>query len=245
MDTQSEVPVSRSKSFGPRRGAMGVAAKSRPPQKTLCDDRPMRETERLRPRTVPVCVVAPTLTRARAAISEISQSWDGALEPATLTKFLARRRSIDFLLCPEGRDLSRDLSFLREARSRMLWRAPDEDLHAAIAGLRGEEVGLLSRRARQEGEEGRRRALLLEGVVDAQRARAALASDLRQWIVESPFAVRLSARERQRLEKAGVSWFALAPARLVALVASPKLARERRQWRALLPPRTKVIVIES
>src|ERR1700737_3055351 len=206
MDTQSEVPVSRSKSFGPRRGAMGVAAKSRPPQKTLCDDRPMRETERLRPRTVPVCVVAPTLTRARAAISEISQSWDGALEPATLTKFLARRRSIDFLLCPEGRDLSRDLSFLRE---------------------------------------GRRRALLLEGVVDAQRARAALASDLRQWIVESPFAVRLSARERQRLEKAGVSWFALAPARLVALVASPKLARERRQWRALLPPRTKVIVIES
>jgi len=204
----------------------------------------MRETERLRLLTAPVSVVAPTLKRARAAISELSRSWDGALEPATLTRFLARSRSTDFLLCPEGRDLSRDLTYLREARGRMLWRAPDEDLQAAIAGLRGEEVGPLSRRARQEGEGGRRRALLLEGVVDAQRARAALSSDLRQWIVESPFAVRLSARERQRLEKAGVSWFALAPARLVALVASAQLARERRQWRALLPPRTKVIVLE-
>lgn len=213
--------------------------------KTLCDDRPMRQTERLRPQPVPVCVVAPTLTRARAAISEISPSWDGALEPATLTSFLARRRSIDFLLCPEGRDLSRDLSYLREARSRMLWRAPDEDIHAAIAGLRGEEVGPLSRRARQEGEGGRRRALLLEGVVDAPRARAALSSDLRQWIVESPFAVQLSARERQRLEKAGVSWFALAPPRLVALAASAQLARARREWRALLPPRTKVIVLKA
>lgn len=214
-------------------------------QKTLCDDRPVRETERLRQRTVPVCVVAPTLTRARAAISEISPSWDGALEPATLTSFLARRRSIDFFLCPEGRDLSRDLSYLREARGRILWRAPDEDLHAAIAGLRGEEVSPLSRRAPQKGEEGRRRALLLEGVVDARRARAALSSDLRQWIVESPFAVQLSARDRQRLEKAGVSWFALAPPRLVALVASEQLARARPQWRALLPPRTKVIVLEA
>src|SRR5712692_8765863 len=123
MDTQSEVPVSRSKSFGPRRGATRVAAKSRPDSKTLCDDRPMRETERLRPLTVPVSVVAPTLTRARAAISELSQSCDGALEPATLTRFLARSRSTDFLLCPEGRDLSRDLTYLREARGRMLWRA--------------------------------------------------------------------------------------------------------------------------
>jgi hypothetical protein len=205
----------------------------------------MRETERLRPQTVPVCVVAPTLMRARAAISEISPSWDGALEPATLTSFLARRRSIDVLLCPDGSDLSRDLSYLREARSRMLWRAPDADLHAAIAGLRGEEIGPLSRRARQEGEGGRRRALLLEGVVDASRARAALSSDLRQWIVESPFSVQLSARERLRLEKAGVSWFALAPPRLVALAASAQLARARREWRALLPPRTKVIVLES
>jgi hypothetical protein len=204
----------------------------------------MRETERLRSRTVPVCVVAPTLTRARTAISELSDSWDGALEPATLTRFLARRQSTDFLLCPEGRDLSRDLSYLRDARSRLLWRAPDEDLSAAIAGLRGGEVGPLSKRARQEREGGLRRALLLEGVVDAQRARTALASDLRQWIVESPFAVRLDARERQRLEKAGVSWFALAPARLVALVASAQLARERRHWRALLPPRTKVIVLD-
>ena len=127
----------------------------------------------------------------------------------------------------------------------MLWRAPDEDLHAAIAGLRGEEVGPLSRRARREEEGGRRRALLLEGVVDAPRARAALSSDLRQWIVESPFAVQLSARERQRLEKEGVSWFALAPPRLVALAASAQLARARREWRALLPPRTKVIVLET
>jgi hypothetical protein len=205
----------------------------------------MRITKRLLPRTAPVCVVAPTLTRARAAISQLSRSWEGALEPATLTSFLARRRSIDFLLCPEGRDLSRDLTYLHEARARMLWRAPDEDLYAAIAGLRGEEVGPLSRRARQEGEGGRRRALLLEGVVDAPRARAALSSDLRQWIVESPFAVRLSARDRQRLEEAGVTWFALAPARLVALVASAQLARERSRWRALLPPRTKVIVIKS
>jgi hypothetical protein len=205
----------------------------------------MRETERSRPRTVPVGVIAPTLTRARAAISEISPSWDGALEPATLTSFLARRRSIDFLLCPEGRDLSRDLSYLREACRRMLWRAPDEDLHAAIAGLRGEEIDPLSRRARQKEEGGRRRALLLEGLVDAPRARAALSSDLRQWIVESPFAVQLSARELQRLEKAGVSWFALAPPRLVALAASAQLARARREWRTLLPPRTKVIVLEA
>jgi hypothetical protein len=242
MDTQSEVPFSRPKSFRPGLGATRLR-KMPADAKTLCDDRSMRATERLRPATVPVSVVAPTLARARAAISVLSRSWDGALEPATLRRFLACRRSTDFLLCPEGRGLSRDLTYLREARARMLWRAPDEDLHAAIAGLRGEEVGPLSRYARQEGEGGRRRALLLEGVVDAQRARAALASDLRQWIVESPFAVHLSARERRRLEKAGVSWFALAPAHLVALVASANLARERRLWRALLPPRTRVIVI--
>lgn len=204
----------------------------------------MREMERLEPRTLPVSVVAPTLARARAAISQLSDAWDGALEPATLARFLGRRRSLDFLLCPEGRDLALDLSFLREAHSRILWRAPDEDLSAAIAGLRGEEVGPLSRRARREREGGFRRALLLEGVVDARRARRALVSDLRQWIVESPFAVRLDGRERQRLEKAGVSWFALAPVRLAALVASPRLARERRQWRAMLPPRTKVIVMD-
>ena len=60
-------------------------------------------------------------------------------------------------------------------------------------------------------------ALLLEGDVDAERARAALASPVRRWIVEHPGRVRLSARDLGRLRAHGVTWSALEPVRLLGL----------------------------
>ena len=203
----------------------------------------MRKTERPRRRMMPTCVVSPTLRRARSAIQTLSQRLDGPLEPATLAKVLDRVRAVSVILCPEGKDLAQDLAFLRQARDQLLWGAPDEDLHAAITGLRGEHDDPVPPRGRKSKAGNRRLALLLEGPVRANRARGALASDARVWIVETPFAVRLSARERRRLAQAGVVWHALAPIEVRALVASRKLARARSRWRDLLPSRTKVILI--
>jgi len=203
----------------------------------------MREKARPGPIS-PAFVVAPTLRRARAAIKKGALRWRGTLEPQTLSGFLARPRSTPVLICPEGQDLARDVAFLREAVARILWRAPEEGLRAAIGGLRGEELEPLPQTARRRIGEPRSLALLLEGRVSGPRARRALDSDVRLWIVESSSSLRLNPRDRERLAKAGVTWLALEPARVAALIASPRLAKARRVWRGLLPSRTKVIVIE-
>ncbi len=205
----------------------------------------MWKEERTPRKISPSFVVAPTLKSARAAIKKLAPRWQGPLEPQTVAGFLAHSRSAPVLLCPEGKELASDLAFLREAVARILWRAPEEGLRAAIGGLRGEELEPLAGKARRRIGEVRNLALLLEGRISGVRARCALKSDVRLWIVENSSALQLSAREHERFAKAGVTWLALEPARVAALVASPRLASARRLWRDLLPPRTKVIVLPS
>jgi hypothetical protein len=62
-------------------------------------------------------------------------------------------------------------------------------------------------------------ALLLEGPVDAARARAALRSAPRDWIVESARHVRLGDRALAALSRRGVAWAALEPVELLAIYA--------------------------
>ena len=86
-------------------------------------------------------------------------------------------------------------------------------------------------------------ALLLEGRVDPARMRAVLASASgvpRDWIVESPCHVALSATWARTLARAGVRLSTLEPVELVAVYAAPALARASARWRRLLPPRTAV-----
>ncbi len=210
----------------------------------MCDDLPMPDANRRTSAGLKTCVVAPTLRRARRAVRALRGHGEERLEPTTLTGFLSRRRACAVILCPDGKDLARDLAFLHEAHERALWRAPGDEMQAAIAGLRGDPVGPPSARIRRPAARVRSLALLLEGVVRAERARRALTCDARHWIVESPFAVRLGARELKRLAKSGISWFALEPVRVRALLASPELARARNRWRKLLPARTRVIVLK-
>ncbi len=72
---------------------------------------------------------------------------------------------------------------------------------------------------------GPRRALLLEGTIDAARARSALHSEPRDWIVESARHVRLGSRALAALTRAGVVWSALEPVELVAVLTAAALPR--------------------
>ncbi|HEY1435267.1 MAG TPA: hypothetical protein VGG65_07815, partial [Thermoanaerobaculia bacterium] len=131
---------------------------------------------------------------------------------------------------------------------RLLWPAPSARFQQAIGGLRHSEGpvrpgrrGSASRRSR-----GLLAALLLEGDVGPTRARAALAAcSPSEWIVETPGRVRISRRQLDALARAGVRWFALDPVTVVALYATPSLARARAQWRNLLPATTRLWVREA
>jgi hypothetical protein len=83
-------------------------------------------------------------------------------------------------------------------------------------------------------------ALLLEGTVTSARARALISQDARLWIVENVRRVRVSPALMERLRRQGVRWAALEPVSLVALLASPRLARVRSRWGRLLPRATPV-----
>jgi hypothetical protein len=83
-------------------------------------------------------------------------------------------------------------------------------------------------------------ALLLEGTVTSARARALISQDARLWIVENARRVRVSPALMERLRRQGVRWAALEPVSLVALLASPRLARVRSRWERLLPRATPV-----
>jgi hypothetical protein len=188
----------------------------------------------------PIAVVAPSVSRARRAATALRRdprdrrfvafSLDGLLNASS-----APRRIV---LCPAGRDVGADLAFLEDARARLLWPAPPAPLVAAVAGLLGGPEHRCPPRGAAESRVPP--GLLLEGRVTARRARRALASDARIWIVESAARVRLTGSELDRLAAAGVCWFALRPARVIALLAAPALAREKGRWRHLLPPRTPV-----
>jgi hypothetical protein len=164
--------------------------------------------------------------------------------PLTLARYLrAENPPRRVVLCPAGRSVARDLAFLRAVAARLLWPAPPARVAEAIDGIRAGDDTPFAASAMRRRPEGRRSgpALLLEGTVDAVRARAALhGSHTREWIVESAARVRLSERDLARLAEAGVRWSALAPVVVDGVCASRELARVRRSWRTLLPPRTPV-----
>ncbi len=177
----------------------------------------------------PVAVLAATAAEAAAAAREIAPRLPGvALASGSLDRYL---RSPDapsrVVLCVTGRPVAAARRFLSRAAARLLWPAPPADIFDAVAGLR-EPV---RRPRRLRGATARARpgalpaALLLEGPVDAARARAALRSGPREWIVESVRHVRVPPRALSALERAGVGWSALEPVELVAVCTVAPLPR--------------------
>ena len=194
-----------------------------------------------------VAVVAAIAPEAAAAVAVIGAHLQGVeLAPATLDAYLAAPHApARVVLCATRGSASRGLAYLRRAAARLLWPAPSADLVDAIGGLRSAPA---HRRARRHDStvaagrgEGLRCALLLEGAVEPARARAALASATRDWIVESVRHVRIEDRGLAALARAGVSWSALEPVELVAVFAAAPLARAltRKAW---LPAGTPVWV---
>ena len=188
----------------------------------------------------PVAVVAPTRASARSAAVFLSQRLGGAVTACSLAGYLASEQAPGrIVLCPAGRSLERDVDFLRAARERTLWHPPDAIILGAIEGLLGSLPPSASRgRPRPRPVWNTRTALLLEGTVTSERARAALSSDARLWIVEHPRKVRVSRPLMERLRRAGVRWSALDPVTVVAVLASPRLAAARSRWMGLVPAHT-------
>ncbi len=198
-----------------------------------------------------VALVAPTLSRARGAAAALVRGTPAGTSPFSLAGYLASPRAPRrVILCPAGRSVGEDIAFLRDVRDRILWEAPDDVLYDAIAGFLGSSSGSPDRvppgrRARRGTDrEGRgKEALLLEGIVGRERALALLEKSARLWIVEGPGRVRLDRRLMDRLRQSGVRWRALEPVSVVAVLASPALARARSRWRHLLPAGTRVTVL--
>jgi hypothetical protein len=137
--------------------------------------------------------------------------------------------------------VEKEIDFLRAARERALWNPPDEIVLSAIEGLLGSLPSTAARgRSRPRRSRETRTALLLEGKVTSRRAREALASDARLWIVEHPRRVQVSRPLLDRLRRMGVNWSALDPVIVVAVLASPRLAAARSRWKALMPPGTSL-----
>ena len=190
-----------------------------------------------------VALVAPSKARARSAAAAARARLSGKqVEPVSLSDLFVVGPAFDgIVLYPGGANVERDLAFLQRARDRVLWPAPDPDIQAAIAGLLGHGHDLPDSSAPvARGRARRKIAFLFEGLVTPARVRAALESDARHWIVESALRVRLSERQLAHLRGQGVRWSALEPVRLIALAASPELARARRRWQRLLPAGTPV-----
>lgn len=197
-----------------------------------------------------VAVIAPTPALARSSVAFLAGRLASVLSPFSLPDYLASPRApAQIVLCPSGRSVAGDVDFLEAARERVLWGAPEEILSSAIEGLLGTLApaparGLRHRRAsalRTRGGETAA-ALLLEGTVTSARARALMSQDARLWIVEHPRRVRVDRGLMEKLRRQGVRWAALEPVSLLALVASPRLARARSRWGHLLPRATRVWV---
>jgi hypothetical protein len=159
----------------------------------------------------------------------------GRLRRFSIDAYLAASRAPHrVVLCPTGESLAGDLAFLRRARERLLLSAPPRDIAEAIGGLLTGEPPVLGRPSAR-GRGPLHRALLLEGIVTERRARSALASPARLWVVESPRSLRLSAATLLRLKRSRVHWAALRPAVVVGVVASPELAAALAASRRGLP----------
>jgi hypothetical protein len=195
-----------------------------------------------------VAVIAPTSARARSAAAFLAGRLSDPLSPFALRDYLAsRRRPRRIVLCPLGRSVASDVDFLKAARERVLWDAPEEIVYSAIEGLLGSippapGSGVGRRRvpgsAPRAGETAA--ALLLEGNVTSARAKAIVSPGPRLWIVEHPGRIRVDSALMEKLRREGVRWAALRPSSVVALLASPRLARARRRWAGLLPRGTLV-----
>jgi hypothetical protein len=201
---------------------------------------------------VTIACVAPGRRSALRAAGRVAASLPKTrVEAFSLAGYLAAPHAPDrIVLCPAGLSTAADLRFLGLAVERLLWPAPPRGLRAAIGGIRahGDRPRRAQAQPRREPRRdavkaapGRVSALLLEGRVGPSRALSALAaSGPRDWIVESARHVRIPARLHRMLAQVGIRWSALLPIELVALYATPALARARRKWKALLPARTRV-----
>lgn len=185
-----------------------------------------------------VSLVSPTAAAAREAGFAVARRLpDTRLVPLSLSGFARDPRApLRIVLCPEGVSTAGDVGFLREARRTILWPSPVAEVWSAIAGLRGSHDAPPGGAAPTRGRWGRRSVLLLEGDVTLERARrAALSGAPRDWIVERVQRVRIPPTGLEELRQLGIRWAALDPVEVVALVASPALARERAKWARLLP----------
>ena len=192
-----------------------------------------------------IACVAPGLRSALRAARGVGASLPKArVEAFSLASYLAAERAPDrIVLCPAGLSTDADLRFLGLAAGRLLWPGPPRGLRAAIGGILPHGRGPRRTEAppRRNTGTGPRAALLLEGRVGEPRALSALAaSGPRDWIVVSARHVRIPARLHRALALDGIRWSALEPIELVALYATPALARARRKWKSLLPARTRV-----
>jgi hypothetical protein len=195
----------------------------------------------------PVAVVAATAAEARVAASapELRAGTPGYdVFPAALSAYLADPQAPPrVILCATRGPSARGLAFLARASERLLWPAPPADIDAAIGGLRERDFGRSP--GRPARHERLRTALLLEGRVDPNRARAALAAveraGPRDWIVESARHVRVTGAGLAALARAGIRWSALEPVELVAVYVSEDVARALR-LRKGTSPRTPVWV---
>jgi len=198
-----------------------------------------------RPR--PIALVGPTAAVARFFEARLASRFpDSRLEAVSLSRFLSDRRApARIVLCPAGGNLSADLAFLRAVRRRVLWPAPAADLRGAIAGLRGfDDATPDAMPPPAPTRSGRRTALLLEGDVTPERAReAAAAPSPRHWIAERVQRVRIGESLLEELRRLGIRWSVLEPVEVLAVGASPELARAHPRWSRWVPGAVPIRVI--
>lgn len=188
-------------------------------------------------------IVGPTLAVARAFATRLARLLPEAdLSAFSLDSFLSDRRApARIVLCPAGRTVRDDVAFLDDARRRALWPRPGGELAGAIAGLRGSHNEQQAGPAPPPAGRGRTTALLLEGDVTPARAERAAASGApRQWIVERVQRVRIPPAGLDELRRLGIRWSALEPVEVIAVAASPELARAPLRWASRLPARVRV-----
>jgi hypothetical protein len=191
-----------------------------------------------------VAVVSATPASARSAAAALAPEFPSArLLPLSLAQYRARRGvPLPAILAPAGADRASDRRFLEAARARILWKPAPQDLYAAIAGVltdlpeRHDREGAPDFQKHQHKHKHKHEhrhkhkhepvsALLLEGAITPERARAALASPARHWIVEHVGKVRLSGAQLASLSRAGVQWSVLHPARVLAIADRTGCAR--------------------